>query len=227
MEQASRDEALSIVAHELRNELNVLATWAALLKRPDLGAARVNQAATVMDRITETAMRLCDDLRALAAESAPVFQPRRIDLREVAVAGVTALAAGAGRKHVRLVHRVGSAPVWVIGDRVRLGEVVSNLLGNALTFTGPGDTITVEVLEEKGVARLVVADTGEGISASFLPHAFEKFTQEPHPPAGGRGLGLYVVRTLVELHKGHVEVESGGPALGTRFVVTLDSAAAA
>ena len=226
MEQMNRDEALSIVAHELRNELNVLATWAALLNRAELDSEQVKQAVTVIDRVTEVATRLCDDLRALVADTAPLFRPTRIDLCDVALAGVIAVAPGARRKHVVVVPRMGREPVWVLGDRVRLDEIVTNLLGNALAYTGPGDTITVEVMATGGQARLVVADTGQGISAELLPTVFEKFTQERRRHIVGRGLGLYVVRTLVELHQGSVAVESGGAAKGTRFVVTLATAAA-
>ncbi len=226
MEQARRDEALSIISHELRNELSVLSTWAALLRRPDVGLDRRRQAAAAIDRSTEIARRLCEDLGAVIADAEPAFVPGRVDLREIAVAGVRAISADARRTGVRLVHRSAAAPVWVIGDRVRLAEVVSNLLGNALAFTGPGDTVTVEVSERDGRARLVVSDTGAGISPTFLPHVFDKFSQEARRQRGGRGLGLYVVRSLVELHKGSVEVESGGRALGARFIVTLSSVAA-
>lgn len=226
MEQAKRDEVLSIVGHELRNELGVLATWAAVLKHADIGLERRRQAAAAIDRGVEIARRLCDDLAGIVAHSEPTFVPMRVDLREIAVAGVRAVAADARRRGLAVIQRVGHAPVWVMGDPVRLGEVVSNLVVNALSFTGPGDTITVEVLERQGQARLVVADTGAGISAAFLPRIFDKYTQEPHRRRGGRGLGLYVVRSLIELHKGSIEVESGGPALGARFVVTLASVAA-
>ena len=102
-----------------------------------------------------------------------------------------------------------------MGDRVRLAEVVSNLLGNALRDTGPGDAITVEVTNSGGRARLVVSDTGAGISATFLPHVFER---DRH------GLGLYVVRRLVEQHEGNIEAHSDGRGLGARFIVTLRSA---
>jgi len=163
----------------------VLATWAALLRRPEVGP--------------EIARRLCDDLSAIVADVEPAFAPTQVDLCAIAVAGVRAIDADARRKGLRIVQRVAALPVWVMGDGVRLAEVVSNLLRNALAFTGPGDTITVEVSERHGAARLVVADTGGGISAAFLPHVFEKFSQEARRARGGRGLGLYVVRNLVEL----------------------------
>jgi signal transduction histidine kinase len=226
MEQARRDEALSIISHELRNELSVLSTWAALLRRPDVGLDRRRQAAAAIDRSTEIARRLSEDLSAVVADAEPAFVAGRVDLREIAAAGVRAVSVDARRTGVRLVHRSAAVPVWVIGDRVRLGEVVSNLLGNALAFTGPGDTVTVEVSARGGRAQLVVSDTGAGISPAFLPHVFDKFSQEARRQRGGRGLGLYVVRSLVELHKGSVEVESGGRALGARFIVTLASVAA-
>ena len=225
MEQAKRDEALSIISHELRNEISVLATWAALLRRSGGGVDRQRLAAAAIARGTEIARRLCDDLGAVIADDEPAFVPVRVDLRDIVIAGLRAVSADARRKGVRLVQRVGILPVWVVGDRVRLGEVVSNLLRNALAFTGPDDSITVEVGERDSAARLVVTDTGAGISPGFLPHVFDKFSQEGRRHHGGRGLGLYVVRNLVELHKGSVEVESDGRSRGARFIVTLASAA--
>jgi signal transduction histidine kinase len=122
--------------------------------------------------------------------------------------------------------RVSPIPVWVRGDRIHLAEIVSNLLTNAIAFTAPGDSITVEVGEREGSARLVVADTGSGISSALLPHVFDKYSREAGTQRAGRGLGLYVVRRLVERHQGSVRVESAGLGLGARFVVTLASAAA-
>jgi signal transduction histidine kinase len=226
MEPTKRDDALSIISHELRNELSVLTTWAALLRHTDVGLERRREAAAAIDRGTEIARRLCEDLGAVVADVEPAFVPRRVDLREIAGAGVRAISADVRRKGLRIVQRTAAVPVWVMGDHVRLAEVISNLLGNALAFTGPGDTISVDVHERDGHARLVVADTGGGIGPEFLPHVFEKFAQEPRHRPGGRGLGLYVVRSLIELHKGSVEVESDGRALGARFTVTLPCAVA-
>ena len=226
METTRRDEALSIISHELRNELSVLATWAALLRRSAIAVDRRQLAAAAIHRGTEIARRLCDDLGGIIADVEPTFVPVRVDFREIVLAGVRAIQPDARRKGLRLVQRVDGGPVWVMGDRVRLGEVISNLLRNALAFTGRGDTITVEVHHRDGEARLVVADTGAGISSAFLPHVFDKYSQEARFRRGGRGLGLYVVRQLIELHKGNVAVQSDGRALGTRFTVTLASAAA-
>ncbi len=226
MEPTKRDEALSIISHELRNELSVLATWAALLRHSAIDAARRQLAAAAIDRGTEIARRLCDDLGGILADVEPTFVPLRVDFRAIVLAGVRAVSADARRKGVRIVQHSDGMPVWVMGDRVRLGEVISNLLRNALAFTDRGDTITVEVHHRDGEARLVVADTGAGISPGFIPNVFDKFSQEARLRRGGRGLGLYVVRRLIDLHKGSVEVHSDGRALGTRFIVTLASAAA-
>ena len=226
METTRRDEALSIISHELRNELSVLATWAALLRRSAIDVDRRQLAAAAIDRGTEIARRLCDDLGGVIADVEPAFMPLRVDFREIVLAGVRAISADAHRQGIRVVQRADALPVWVMGDRVRLGEVISNLLRNALAFTERGDTITVEVHHREGEARLVVADTGAGISPGFLPHVFDKFSQESRLRRGGRGLGLYVVRRLIDLHRGSVEVHSDGHARGTRFIVTLASAAA-
>jgi len=216
MDQANRDEALAIICHELRNELTVLASWAAMRRRAKESFREGAQAASAIDRSTEIAARLCDDLTKIAEDTEPTLALLPLDLRDVAAAGAAA------RAEVQLVRRIGKQPVWVRGDHVRLGEVVLNLLRNALAFTAAGDTITVEVDVHGGRARLIVADTGAGIGPAFLPFVFEKYSQESKQP-GRRGLGLYVVRNLVELHKGSVDVESGGRIRGTRFVVSLDS----
>jgi signal transduction histidine kinase len=227
MEQAERDETLSIICHELRNELHPLATWADLLRREDAGPELRAEAAVAGRRALEIAGRLCDDLAAIASTGEEgSFEPTRLDLREIAGAGVSAILPDVRRHGVHVVQHLGPRPVWVRGDRVRLGQIVSNLLRNALVFTDRDGTIAVEVLEQPQEARLIVADTGAGVSPSFLPHVFEKFTQEPRRRPGGLGVGLYVVKHLVELHQGSVEVESGGSARGTRFVVILPSAAA-
>jgi signal transduction histidine kinase len=225
MEPTKRNEALVIIAHELRNELSVLTTWAALLRRRTLAVDDRRLAAAAIERATEIARRLCDDLGAIVADSEPAFVPGRVDLRAIAVAGLRAVAPHARRKNLRLVQHVGSFPIWVTGDRIRLAEVMSNLLGNALAFTDSGDTITVEVQQHEDHVRLVVADTGAGISAAFLPHVFDKFAQEARLRRGGRGLGLYVVRNVIERHNGRIEVESGGRSRGARFTVILPSAA--
>ena len=223
-DRADHDETLSIIAHELRNELNVLTTWAGLLLRADIGAERRRQAAAAIHRGTEIARRLCDDLGAVIADRELTFAPTRVDLCAIANAGVVAISADARRKGVRIIPRTSPIPVWVIGDRIHLAEVVSNLLTNAVAYSAPGDSVTVEVSEREGAARLVVADTGAGISTTLLPHVFDKFSREPGTQRAGRGLGLYVVRRLVERHQGSVRVESAGLGLGARFVVTLASA---
>src|SRR6266487_4313584 len=139
MDQTKRDEALCIIAHELRNELSVLSTWAALLRRSDIGLERRRLAAAAIDRGAEIGRRLCEDLSAIVADVEPAFVPFRVDLREIVLAGVRAAGVETRRKSVRIVQRVGAAPIWVMGDRIRLAEIVSNLLGNALAFTAPGD----------------------------------------------------------------------------------------
>jgi signal transduction histidine kinase len=226
MEPTKRNEALVIISHELRNELTVLTTWAALLRRRTLAVDHRRLAAATIERATEIARRLCDDLGAIVADTEPAFVPGRVDLRAIVVAGLRAIGPHARRKNLRVIQHVGSVPIWVTGDRVRLAEVMSNLLGNAIAFTNAGDTITVEVLQQQeDHVRLVVADTGAGISAAFLPHVFDKFAQEPRLRRRGRGLGLYVVRNVIERHNGSIQVESGGRARGARFIVTLPSAA--
>lgn len=217
----SGDETIQVICHELRGALGPIATWARLLQSADLDPKEPRQAGEVIQRSLQVVIRLCDDLLALRGdESAPwPVAPVLLDLRDPVRAAVEAVAGAARMKGVPLTAQVPAQPVQVLGDAVRLGQVVSNLLENALKFTDPPGTVTVELAMHDGQARLAVADTGAGIGPGFLPHVFEKFTREAGGTGGG--LGLHVVQRLVELHGGTVQAESPGPGRGSRFLVTL------
>lgn len=221
----SNDEVLQIIAHELRGTLGPLAVWSRLLQSGQAKAEETKQAGEVIQRGVQVLNRLATDLAALqGTEDAELpLTLTTFDLREVVLSAIRMIAREATGRGVELVARVESEAVTVVGDPVRLSQIISNLLDNALKFTDTPGKIVVDLETKEGRARLSVTDTGAGISPEFLPYAFDKFARETPNDADrrGRGLGLYLVKRLVELHGGTVEVESRGPGQGSRFLVSL------
>jgi PAS domain S-box-containing protein len=229
-ESASRtkDEFLSVVSHELRTPLAAMTNWLRVLRNdPGDRAARAIEA---LDRAARTQSKLVDDLLDVSriVTGRLRLEPRRIDLAAVVRATVEAITPTSDAKGVRIVaDRL--EPVLVAGDPDRLQQVAWNLLANAVKFTPGGGTVEVAVDAREREARIVVRDSGRGIAPEFLPYVFDRFRQED-PAAtrrlGGLGLGLAIVRHLVELHGGAVGAESAGEGRGATFVVTLPLAAA-
>jgi CheY-like chemotaxis protein len=153
---------------------------------------------------------------------------RPLDLSSVVNAAVQAAKADANAKHVCLEQSVEPPLPPILGDPVRLQQVAWNLLSNAIKFTPPGGRVDVSLRSAGSWVELVVRDTGAGISADFLPHVFDRFKQEENTSRrcrGGLGLGMAIVRNLVELHGGTVRAESAGKAQGAKFTVRLPLAA--
>jgi CheY-like chemotaxis protein len=147
-----------------------------------------------------------------------------LDVREVIEAAVNVVRPGAAAKQITIETRCGSVPALVRGDSGRLQQVVWNLLANAIKFTPAGGRVTVELASERESVEIAVADTGVGIAPEFVPHVFDRFRQADASSTrghGGLGLGLSIVRSLVELHGGNVRVESNGVGAGASFKVTL------
>jgi signal transduction histidine kinase len=229
-ERANRlkDEFLATLSHELRNPLNSIVGFSELLLRGS--AARENDAVAQAARaIHDNALaqaRLINDLLDLSRLQTGklALERRPIQLDQLVADAVGSLRAGAADKGIELVLEVGEQPVLVDADPVRIQEVVWNLASNAIKFTPRGGRVRVSVAAEQGLARLIVEDTGQGIAPDFLPHVFEMFRQgdgritRTH---SGLGIGLAVVRQLVELHDGRVEARSDGVGAGSRFVVEL------
>ncbi len=228
-EEANRakDEFLAVLGHELRNPLGAIATAAHVLERvskPDEIAARARE---VIARQAKALGRMVDDLlevnRVLTGKI--LLDRRALDLAD-AVRRALATLSGAGRVEQHVL-RVEVDPVWVEADAGRLEQVIVNLLDNALKYTPPGGAIHVSLAHEGGAAVLRVRDSGVGISADLLPRIFEPFVQgelASHRARGGLGIGLAVVRRLVELHGGSVEAASDGPDRGSTFTLRLPAA---
>jgi signal transduction histidine kinase/CheY-like chemotaxis protein len=220
----AKDEFLAMLSHELRNPLGALASAAALLRVAPPAEPHAMAAVAAIGRQVEHMTRLVDDLldvsRATSGKIHLNLQPR--DLAAIVTSAVGAMRAS-GRLRDRDV-TVDTTPVWVETDEIRLDQIVVNIVGNAVKYTGPGDRIAVRVYPSGGEAVLEVEDSGVGMAPDLLPRVFDLFVQGDRSldrRAGGLGLGLTLVKRLAELHGGHVAAESAGLGQGARFRVAL------
>jgi two-component system CheB/CheR fusion protein len=224
-----KDEFLAVLSHELRTPLSAMLGWTRLLRVGKLDRGRAEHAVEVIDRNVVLQARLIDDLLDVSRIIAGKLRVERrpVALRDVAEAAVEGLRPAAGAKPVQLDSALGSDPAMVLGDSIRLQQVVGNLLSNALKFTPEGGSIEVRLARVESQVELQVRDTGEGIAADLLPHLFERFRQGESSivrPHAGLGLGLALARYVVEQHEGTIRAESPGPGRGATFTVILPSA---
>ena len=227
-QEASRlkDEFLAMISHELRTPLTAVLGWTQLAREGGVDDADLPRALATIERAARAQARLIEDLmdgsRIMAGKLH--LEPRAIDLWAVVEAALDEARPAAADKRVLLSSALAGAPARGQGDASRLRQVVANLVSNALKFTPPGGEIRVEGRMEGGEAWLCVRDTGEGIAPELLPHLFERFRQGDSSTSrrhGGLGLGLSIVKELVELHGGSVSAHSDGPDHGATFVVVL------
>jgi signal transduction histidine kinase/ActR/RegA family two-component response regulator len=226
-EAASRlkDEFLATLSHELRTPLNAILGWTAMLRHGQVDEARIGRALEVVERNARAQAQLIEDVLDMARI---ITGKLRLDMRPallgpVVEAAVDAIRPVAQTKSIRL--RVTAAPVPAIhGDPTRLQQVLWNLLSNAVKFTPAGGEVTVSLQLVDSYAMLAVSDTGPGLDADFLPYVFDRFRQADQSVTrghGGLGLGLSIVKHLVELHGGTVRAESAGAGHGATFRVAL------
>lgn len=218
-----KDEFLATLGHELRNPLGAIQTAAGVLRMPN-GATGTpgQQALDVIDRQLRAMTRLVTDLLEVSriAQGKLRVQMETVDLAHAARAAVDAVAARAAGAEVKT--ELAADSVWVRADPGRLEQVLTNLLTNAIKYTDAGGAVTVTVRPEDGRAVARVRDTGVGIAPDLLPNVFDLFVQADAGRAqGGLGIGLHLVKRLVESHGGTVEAHSGGPGTGSEFVVRL------
>jgi len=232
-EGASRmkDEFLATLSHELRSPLQPLLNWAYLLRSPNLDPASAERALDAIERSTKTLGQLIEDLLDV---SRIVTGKLRLQARPVKLPGVIrtameAVEAAALAKGVKLETRIEPDVPPVLGDPDRLQQVLWNLLSNGIKFTPRGGRVTASLVGRSSEVLITVSDTGVGIKGEFLPHVFERFRQaesSTNRGYGGLGLGLAIVRHLVELHGGRVAVQSQGVGHGATFIVRLPVAVA-
>lgn len=223
-----KDEFLAMLAHELRNPLAPISNSVQLLKiqSPEQRAQSLPWAIDVIDRQVGQISRLVDDLLDVAriTRGHIELQPEYMDLNEVIARAAEAAAPWFQAKHQNFEVKYAVEPVPVLADAVRMVQVVTNLLNNASKFTPERGIVRLRLQRDRDEAVICVADTGTGISADVLPHVFELFTQGERSldrRQGGLGLGLPLVRRLVEMHEGHVVAISPGLGRGSEFVIRL------
>lgn len=219
----AKDEFLASLSHELRTPLAAIMGWVTLLERPDTHAQTVRRGLDAIARNARAQVHLVDDLLDMSriVSGKLLVNTEPVNLNAIAAAAADTAGPAAQSKGVRLDVRLADGPsIDIIGDTQRLQQIASNLLTNALKFTPAGGAVTISTRVNEGRAELAVTDTGEGIAAEFLPHLFDRFSQADHAAArvhGGIGLGLSIVKNLVELHAGTVTASSAGKGLGSCF----------
>jgi signal transduction histidine kinase len=221
-----RDEFLAMLSHELRTPLNAILGWAQILKTDIADSSRIGQAAEVIERNARLQAQMIAELldlsRILAGKMRLHVQP--VDLEAVVSAAVETIQPAADAKKIRIQRVLEPLGSIVNGDPSRLQQVVWNLLSNAVKFTPRDGKVQIVLARVNSHVEIRVSDSGQGIDADFLPKVFELFMQADASTArmhGGLGLGLALVRQLVELHGGKVTVASEGRDRGAAFTVSL------
>ena len=222
----AKDEFLGLLSHELRNPLNAILGWTRLLAAGRMDEAMHARAVETIDRNAKLQARLIDDMldvsRIVSGKLRLDAQP--LDLTTVIHAAVDTSRPAADAKDIRIQMVLDFGAGVVLGDPVRMQQVIWNLLSNAIKFTPKHGRVQVQLQRINSHVEITVSDTGPGIDEAFLPHVFERFRQADSSASkrhGGLGLGLAIVRHLVELHGGTVEAGNRGDRQGATFTVNL------
>lgn len=224
-ESRAKDLFLGNVAHEMRSSLHVMLGWIQLLREGSQTADMKVRGFQILERNVALQAKLIEDLLDLSRIISGKLEldPRRVDLAELVGFAIDATRPAAAAKQLQLTAEL--EPVGhIMGDAQRLQQVVYNLLGNAVKFTGPAGRIHVGLTRDNSRARILVQDTGVGIDPELLPSVFDRFRQASSVKKGrssGLGLGLPIAKHLVELHGGVITVRSNQPEPGTTFEISL------
>jgi PAS domain S-box-containing protein len=221
-----KDEFLATVSHELRTPLTAILGWAHMLDSDKLAEDQARRAIQTIQRNAKAQAELIDDIldvsRIITGNLYLNLQPT--ELTRVIEAAINVVRPTAEAKKISIETELGDHPALVSGDAHRLQQIVWNLLSNAIKFTPAGGKARIRTFEDDTHVHLEIADNGQGIRADFLPHVFERFRQADSSTTrahGGLGLGLAIVRHLVEIHGGSVHANSEGEGRGATFTVTL------
>jgi PAS domain S-box-containing protein len=227
-EEANRlkDEFLATVSHELRTPLNAIIGWAHMLNRGRLNENSVAHALETIERNARSQAQLIEDILDVSRIITGKLRLKveAFDIVTVISAAIDSVQLAADAKAITLNVIIDPSARHISGDASRLQQVIWNLLSNAIKFTDHGGRVDIRLEQVNGTAQLAVKDSGMGISAAFLPFIFERFRQADGTTTrnhGGLGLGLAIVRHLVELHGGTVRAESEGEGFGTTFTINL------
>ena len=223
----AKDEFLAVLSHELRTPLNAILGWTHMLRRGSLKATAVDRALAVIERNAMLQMQLISDLLQVSQVISGKLRldVLPVDLAPLLASSLDAVRPAAQAKDIVVESRVD--PVLpILGDPSRVQQILWNLLSNAVKFTPQQGRVRVGLVQAGAAAQITVTDSGVGIEPAVLPYVFDRFRQGDSSYArtfGGLGLGLAIVRQLVELHGGNVRAESAGKGLGSTFTVTLPS----
>ncbi len=221
-----KDEFLATLSHELRTPLNAILGWTKLLRANAVPAPALDRALEKVERNAQVQARLVEDLLEVSRITSGKLRLdlKPIDLVTLVNTAVDSIRPTAEARGVAVDRRLDTFAMPTVGDPDRLQQVIWNLLSNAVKFTPPGGIVTIQMTRQDGTDELVVSDTGIGIEPAFLPRVFDTFRQADASSTrthGGLGLGLSIVRHLVEMHGGEVRAESDGLGKGARFTVRL------
>ena len=221
-----KDEFIATLSHELRTPLTPIMGWAQLLKERTTSPAILQRGLDVIERSARSQARLIDDLLDMSRIVTGKIQIKMqtVELQLIVRAALDAVQPAADVKGVAIEITSPSSPIQFTADPNRLQQVFWNLLSNAIKFTPSGGVVSISSEQIGTELQIVVRDTGEGIDPTFLPHVFDRFSQADSTNVrahGGLGVGLAIVRYLVELHGGQVSVKSPGKGRGSTFTVTL------
>ena len=222
----TKDEFLATLSHELRTPLNAILGWSQILRVRAMSEAQLNQGLEIIERNARMQTQLVEDLLDMSRITSGKM---RLDVQPVSPiafidAAIETVRPTAEAKGIRLTKLLDPAAGPIIGDPSRLQQVVWNLLSNAIKFTGKSGRVEIVLARVNSQVEITVADSGIGIKPEFLPHVFDRFRQEGASatnPAGGLGLGLSIVRHLVEQHGGTVQAMSPGEGRGATFTIHL------
>ncbi|MEG4023391.1 chemotaxis protein CheB [Microcoleus sp. S13C4] len=221
-----KDEFLSVLSHELRTPLNAMIGWAQLLRLKKFDEAKTQEALKTIERAAKAQNQLIDDILDVSRITTGQFRlnASEIELNPLVKNAIEVVSLAAEAKNIQVESRLTPLTLNVLGDPNRLQQVVWNLLSNAIKFTPAGGKIDIALDCIDGMAQIQISDTGKGIHPDFLPYVFDRFRQADSSYTrrdGGLGLGLSIVRHLVELHGGTVSATSSGEGQGATFTVRL------
>lgn len=224
--RTQQDNLLAIVSHELRTTLNAIAGWVRILRLEPSDGTTMAQAFGAIEQNVKAQARLIEDLVDVSRIVNGTFrlQMKEVDAIMVSRAAAETLLPAAAEKEIRVWVIPLSNSAQIVADPFRLQQAVWNLLSNAIKFTPHGGTVWVELERQGADLEIKVMDTGKGIEADFLPYVFDKFRQAKDvfsSGSGGLGLGLAIVREIIELHCGTITANSEGKGKGAIFTIRL------
>ncbi len=219
-----KDELLAVVSHELKTPLTSILLRIQMFKRNSVGPEQIQKFVTSMEESAKVQARLIEDLLDAAKIITGKFSinHEQTDLSEVVTQAIDTVKESANKKDISVMSIGLDTKYPLFGDSMRLQQVIWNILSNSVKFTQPGGTIFVKLTQNISSYVVRLSDNGPGIDQTFIPYLFEKFAQQESKigkPSSGLGIGLSLVKTIVELHGGSIEVESPGLGQGTTFEI--------